>query len=71
MWLSTLGRMGIGAAILALLLIATVPALIEAGGSSLRGLGWLVVVTAAVVLLIDLTDRLGEWVERRRWGRRR
>jgi hypothetical protein len=30
-----------------------------------------VVVAAAVVLLIDLTDRLGEWVERRRWGRRR
>jgi len=57
--------------ILALLLVATVPALIEAGGSSLRGLGWLVVVIAAVVLLIDLTDRLGEWVERRRWGRRR
>jgi hypothetical protein len=69
--LSTLGRMGIGAGILALLLVATVPALIEAGGSSLRGLGWLVVVIAAVVLLIDLTDRLGEWVERRRWGRRR
>ena len=63
--------MGLGAAILALLLIATVPALVEAGGSSLRGLGWLVVVTAAVVLLIDLTDRLGEWIERRRWGRRR
>jgi hypothetical protein len=63
--------MGLGAAILALLLIATVPAFVEAGGSSLRGLGWLLVVTAGVVLLIDLTDRLGEWVERRRWGRRR
>ncbi|HZP37469.1 MAG TPA: hypothetical protein VFE48_13375 [Methylomirabilota bacterium] len=63
--------MGIGAAILALLLIATVPALVQAGGASLRGLGWLVVLTAAVVLLIDLTDRLGEWVQRRRWGRRR
>ena len=69
--LSNLRRMGIGAGILALLLVATVPALIEAGGSSLRGLGWLMVVIAAVVLLIDLTDRLGEWVERRRWGRRR
>ena len=71
---STLGRMRIGAAILALLgilLIATVPAFIQAGDSILRGLGWLVVVIAAVVLLIDLTDRLGEWVERRRWGRRR
>ena len=39
--------------------------------ATLFGLGWLVVVIAAVVLLIDLTDRLGEWVERRRWGRRR
>ncbi len=63
--------MGIGAAILALLLVATIPALVQDGGSILRGLGWLVVVAAAVVLLIDLTDRLGEWVERRRWGRRR
>lgn len=63
--------MGIGAAILALLLVATIPALVQDGGSVLRGLGWLVVVAAAVVLLIDLTDRLGEWVERRRWGRRR
>ena len=69
--LSTLGRMRIGAAILALLVIATVPAFVEAGGSTLRGLGWLVVVTAAVVLLIDLTDRLREWVDRRRWRRRR
>ncbi|HEX6079305.1 MAG TPA: hypothetical protein VF197_06720 [Methylomirabilota bacterium] len=63
--------MGIGAAILALLLVATIPALVQDGGSILRGLGWLVVVAAAVVLLIDITDRLGEWVERRRWGRRR
>ena len=69
--LSTLGRMGIGAAILALLLVATIPALVQDRGSILRGLGWLVVVAAAVVLLIDITDRLGEWVERRRWGRRR
>lgn len=65
------GRMGIGAAILALLLIVAVPALVEAGGSSLRGLGWLVVLIAVVVLLIDFTDRLGEWIQRRRWGRRR
>jgi hypothetical protein len=63
--------MRIVVAILALLLIATVPAFVQAGGSILRGLGWLVVVIAAVVLLIDLTDRLGEWIERRRWGRRR
>jgi uncharacterized membrane protein required for colicin V production len=63
--------MGIGAAILALLLVATIPALVRDGGSILRGLGWLVAVTAAVVLLIVLTDRLGEWIERRRWGRRR
>jgi hypothetical protein len=63
--------MRIAAAILALLLIAAIPALAQDGGSILRGLGWLVAVTAAVVLLIDLTDRLGEWVGRRRWGRRR
>lgn len=63
--------MWIGAAVLALLVVAAVPALIEAGGSSLRGLGWLIAATGALVLLIDLTDRLTEWVERRRWGRRR
>jgi hypothetical protein len=63
--------MWIGAAVLALLVVAAVPALIEAGSSSLRGLGWLIAATGAFVLLIDLTDRLTEWVERRRWGRRR
>ena len=63
--------MWIGAAVLAILVVAAVPAFIEAGGSSLRGLGWLIVATGAALLLIDLTDRLTEWVERRRWGRRR
>jgi hypothetical protein len=63
--------MWIRAAILALLVVAAVPAFVEAGAPSLRGLGWLVVVIGATVLLIDLTDRLTEWVERRRWGRRR
>jgi len=63
--------MWIGAAVLALLVVAAVPAFIEAGGSSLRGLGWLIVAAGAAVLLIDLTDRLTEWVERRRWRRRR
>lgn len=63
--------MWIGAAVLALLVVAAVPAFIEAGGSSLRGLGWVIVAAGALVLLIDLTDRLTEWVERRRWGRRR
>jgi hypothetical protein len=29
------------------------------------------VVVAAVVLLIDFTDRVTDWIERRRWGRRR
>ena len=63
--------MWIGAAVLALLVVAAVPAFIEAGGSSLRGLGWVIGAAGALVLLIDLTDRLTEWVERRRWGRRR
>jgi hypothetical protein len=63
--------MWIGAAVLALLLVAAVPAFFEAGAPSLRGLGWMVVVIGATVLLIDLTDRLTEWVERRRWRRRR
>jgi len=63
--------MWIGAAVLAILVVAAVPAFIEAGGSSLRGLGWLIVATGAALLLIDLADRLTEWVERRRWGRRR
>jgi len=65
------GGMWIGAAVLAILVVAAVPAFIEAGGSSLRGLGWLIVATGAAVLLVDLTDRLTEWVERRRWRRRR
>src|SRR6266850_3978204 len=60
-------RLGIG--ILALLLATVVPALLFAGATTLRGLGWLVVVAAGAVLLIDLCDRLSEWVERRRWGR--
>ena len=63
--------MWIRAAVLALLVVAAVPAFIEPGAPSLRGLGWLVVVVGATVLLVDLTDRLTEWVERRRWGRRR
>lgn len=62
-------RFGLG--VLALLLIVAVPALIMAGGTTLRGLGWVVVVGGVVVLLIDVTDRVTEWVERRRWGRRR
>jgi hypothetical protein len=51
--------------------VAAVPAFVGAGTASLRGLGWVVVLVGATVLLIDLTDRLTEWVERRRWGRRR
>ena len=59
--------MGFG--ILALLVAAAVPALLFAGATTLRGLGWLFVVAIGGVLLIDLCDRLTEWVERRRWGR--
>ncbi len=62
-------RFGVG--VLALLIAATIPALILAGTTSLRGLGWLLVVIVAVVLLIDFTDRVTDWIERRRWGRRR
>jgi hypothetical protein len=60
-------RFGVG--VLALLVAATVPALLFAGATTLRGLGWLVVLAVGAVLLIDLGDRLAEWVERRRWGR--
>ena len=60
-------RLGFG--ILALLVAAAVPALLFAGATTLRGLGWLFVVAIGGVLLIDLCDRLTEWVERRRWGR--
>src|SRR5713226_6622911 len=42
--------MWIGAAVLAILVVAAVPAFIEAGGSSLRGLGWLIVATGAAPL---------------------
>lgn len=61
-------RLGIG--LLALLVAAAVPAMLVAGATAtLRGLGWLAVVAVGAVLLIDLSDRLTEWVERRRWGR--
>lgn len=61
-------RLGIG--VLALLVAAAIPAVLFAGASTtLRGLGWLVLVAVGAVLLIDLSDRLTEWVERRRWGR--
>jgi hypothetical protein len=60
-------RLGIG--VLALLVAAAVPAVLFAGATTLRGLGWLVVVAVGALLLIDLGDRLTEWVERRRWGR--
>jgi len=60
-------RLGIG--VLALLLAAAVPAMLFAGATILRGLGWLVVAAMGAVLLVDLGDRLTEWVERRRWGR--
>jgi hypothetical protein len=60
-------RFGVG--VLALLVAATVPALFFAGATTLRGLAWLVVVVAGGVLLIDLSDRLAEWIKRRRWGR--
>jgi len=60
-------RRGVG--VLALLVAASVPALLFAGATTLRGLGWLVVLAVAGVLVIDLGDRLTEWVERRRWGR--
>ncbi|HYB70938.1 MAG TPA: hypothetical protein VEH80_09715 [Candidatus Bathyarchaeia archaeon] len=64
--------MGYALAVLTLLLIATVPVLLLAGpSSSLRGLGWLVVLAGGLVLLIDMTDRLAEWIERRRWRGRR
>ncbi len=60
-------RFGVG--VLALLVAAAVPALLFAGATTLRGLGWLVVIAASAVLLVDLGDRLVEWAERRRWGR--
>ena len=61
-------RLGIG--VLALLVAAAVPAVLFTGATTtLRGLGWLVLVAVGAVLLIDLSDRLTEWVERRRWGR--
>lgn len=63
--------MRFGTGLLILLMVATIPTLILAAEGSLRGLGWLIVLGAAVVLLVDLTDRVTEWVEDRRWGRRR
>jgi hypothetical protein len=60
-------RLGVG--VLALLVAATVPPLLFAGATTLRGLGWLVVLAVGAILLVDLGDRLTEWIERRRWGR--
>ena len=61
-------RFGVG--VLALLIAATVPALIVVGGTTLRGLAWLVLIGAGVVLLIDLSDRVVDCIERRRRGGR-
>jgi len=44
--------------VLALLVAATVPALFFSGATTLRGLGWLVLLALGAVLLIDLGDRL-------------
>jgi hypothetical protein len=52
-------RFGVG--VLALLVAATAPALLFAGATTLRGLGWLVVLAVGAVLLIDLGDRFTEW----------
>jgi hypothetical protein len=60
-----------GIALLAALIAMVVPTVILAGMASLSGLAWLLVAGAALVLLIDLTDRITDWVEDRRWGRRR
>ena len=60
-----------GIALLAVLIAAAIPTLILVGAATLRGLAWLLVGGAALVLLIDLTDRIMEWVQARRWGRRR
>jgi len=60
-----------GIALLAVLVAVAIPTLLLAGGASLRGLGWLIVAGIALVLLIDVTDRITDWVEDRRWGRRR
>jgi hypothetical protein len=60
-----------GIALLAVLVVVAVPTMILAGVASLRGLAWLLVAGAALVLLIDLTDRITDWVQDRRWGRRR
>jgi len=56
---------------LAVLIAAAIPTLIFVGGVSLRGLAWLLVAGVVLVLLIDLTDRITDWIEDRRWGRRR
>ncbi len=61
--------MRVGMAVLALLLAAAVPALLVAPGPTLRGLGWLLLTGVGAIFLIDLADRLTEWIERRRWGR--
>ena len=60
-----------GLALLAVLIATTIPTLILVGAATLRGLAWLLVAGAALVLLIDLTDRITDWVQDRRWGRRR
>ena len=62
-------RFGMG--LLVLLLVATVPTLVLVADASLQGLGWLILLGVAVVLLVDLTDRVTDWIEDRRWGRRR
>ena len=60
-----------GIALLALLVAVAIPTLMFVGGVSLRGLAWLLVAGIALVLLIDLTDRITDWIQDRWWGRRR
>ena len=60
-----------GIALLALRVAVAIPTLMFVGGVSLRGLAWLLVAGIALVLLIDLTDRITDWIQDRRWGRRR
>jgi hypothetical protein len=63
--------MRLALALLVILCVVTVPLFMVAGQVSLRALGWLFLAILALVILVDLNDRLWEWIERRRWPGRR
>ncbi|HET8576451.1 MAG TPA: hypothetical protein VFO18_05095 [Methylomirabilota bacterium] len=59
--------MRLGFALLVLFCVLVLPVIVVAGQVSLRALGWLALAALILAILIDLNDRLWEWIQRKRW----